>query len=115
MEESLEARRYKSRRLEEPQLDISALASEDNHFEWDPVLHCCDDVSKKLLCHRMKKFKNNEPVVKSDDDKNSKISYFLDIDICDEFSNTEPKLQPSTRQASPNTAESSFLPNVVSP
>ena len=73
------------RRKKKPRLDICAFTSEDNHFEWNPIIHCSDDMSKTLLSYHNKKFKNNEPLVSVISKEDLTNVPFLDIDICNEF------------------------------
>ena len=103
------------RQQKKPRTDICALTSEDNNFEWNPVIHCSDEMSKTLLCHHNKKFKNNEPVVEPTLEDDLTNQYFLDIDICNEFLNISPGSDLLTRRYSPNTPLESVLPNIVSP
>ena len=90
--------------------DIAALLSEDNHFEWNPTIHCCDDMSKTLISFQNKRFKNNEPVVKLTSSEDLTIAPILDTDICNEYLNTNSDSNSSAEQSITHTTDNAELP-----
>ena len=103
--------RFELRRQKKPRVDIAAFKSKDNHFEWNPTIHCCDEMSKTLSSYQNKRFKNNEQVVKLSSSKDLTIVPILDIDICNEYSNTSSDSNSSAEQSITHTKNNAKLPN----
>ena len=89
--------------------------SEDNHFEWNPIIHYSDDMSKTSLNYHNKNFKNDKPLASVPSKEDLTNMPFLDIDICNEFLNNSSENNLLTERFALHTPERSNLPNIISP